>query len=419
MSIQFTANNQIFKVNSTNTLTRAFTLLAKVKLDDTAVAGTVLSLFSPNSKIYRLRWSGVTWELINNDGTLITVGGTATTSEWVSVALRVTTFNNGIGDITRVAAFVRNTSGATVTASGDTVQYTDTIGQIFVGNYIDYSAAGRNNARFKAADVKSWSVVLSQADIEAEWNQQAPIRTADRVVVNYLDGGSIAAAQTSDYAVATWANSWTAVDADGTTKSLPVYSAEAPSYTTNPTLSGEDTLPQLDNPGTGGALERTLGAATLSSTGEVPRTGALSSTLGVATLSSTGTVPVRGELSRTLGAATLTSAGAVRISGALSSTLGAATLTAADASLAIANLSATLGAVTFSSTGVAILGEIDGTLIGLLGPASLSSGGFVGTVPVERAFTATVVDNTFVATALATDFSRTARAVELQATVVQ
>jgi hypothetical protein len=245
MSVQVTANNQSFRVDSGALLPRAFTVTCKIKLDDTAVAGTVLSLVSDNFKLYRVRWSGATWQFINSDSSLTSIGGTGTTAQWVSVAMRISTTPVSGGDITRVDTFVRNDGGVTFTASGTTEQFMDTVGRIFIGNLVDYSPAGQNNARFKAADLKAWSVVLSQADIETEWDQQAPSRTADRVVINYFDGGSIEAAAASDYAVAAWAATWDRIDNDGSIKSFPVYSAESPSYGggTARTLTGTDTLP--------------------------------------------------------------------------------------------------------------------------------------------------------------------------------
>lgn len=253
MSVQLTAIGQMLRVDAgaASTIPRAFTATAQIKVDQLAVAGTVLTIITTNFKLYRLRWSGSSWGLVNSDGATINVGGTASTSEWVSVALRVTTFAVSGGVNTRVAAFVRNAGGSTLSASADTVQFVDNVQALFVGNHSDYYAAditdGRNTARFKAADYKAWSVVLSQSEIEAEWAQQAPARTTDRVVVNYFDGGSIAAAQASDYAIDTWAQTWDARDSDGSPKALAAYSAESPTYggVVARVLAGSDTLPAI------------------------------------------------------------------------------------------------------------------------------------------------------------------------------
>jgi hypothetical protein len=329
--------------------------------------------------------------------------------------------NNGTAGNGRVQAYIRRPGQSTVTAFADYSPSTtsDAIGlRVQLGASTSYY--NDRGARFIAADAKLWSRVLTQSQIEAEWDQQTPASASDLMVANYFDGGTISAALTSDVSNISWGGSWNATNFDGGGQANPTYSSDAPTYgPAAPTLSGEDTLPQLEAAGISGTVSATLGAATLSSAGSVPRTGTLSSTLGAATLSSAGVVLAGGSLTRTLGAATLASSGAIAVSGSLSATLGTATLLSADVPLTRGNVNVVLGAATLSSAGVAVLGEIDGVLLATLGATNLSSAGFVGVVPIDRPLTLSVVDNSIVATVLATDLSRTARAVELQATVVQ
>jgi hypothetical protein len=126
-----------------------------------------------------------------------------------------------------------------------------------------------------------------------------------------------------------------------------------------------------------GNLSQTLGAATLSASGQVSVSGSLSSTLGAATGSAAGSVAVAGSLSSTLGTATLSASGGVQASGSLSSTLSAATLSASGtvgAAEITGNLSQTLGAATLSGSGGV---QVAGSLTATLGSATLSGSGGV------------------------------------------
>ncbi len=430
MSIQFTADNSLTGIGTSNSalmVPRTFTFTAKVKITDLAalgVSGAPASIISILTRDYRsayLAWNGTGWtvraEYSSTATATLATGGA--TSEWVSIALVMS--NNGTAGNGRVQAYIRRPGQSTVTAFADYSPSTtsDAIGlRVQLGASTSYY--NDRGARFIAADAKLWSRVLTQSQIEAEWDQQTPASASDLMVANYFDGGTVSAALTSDVSNISWGGSWNATNFDGGGQANPTYSSDAPTYgPAAPTLSGEDTLPQLEAAGISGTVSATLGAATLSSAGSVPRTGTLSSTLGTATLSSAGTAPVLGTASATLGTATLTSSGVVAVRGALSATLGAVTLSAADLASTRGNVSVTLGSATLSSTVSGVLGEIDGVLLATLGAINLSSVGTIGQFPLERPFTVTVVDNSIVATVLATDLSRTARAVELQATVVQ
>jgi hypothetical protein len=123
-----------------------------------------------------------------------------------------------------------------------------------------------------------------------------------------------------------------------------------------------------------GTLSKTLGAATLSATGEVDIAGALSKTLAAATVLATGEIALAGALSKSLDAATLVSAGTIGATGvgSLSQTLGAVTLVGTG-TLSIAGQSAiTLGAATLASTGEI---KLSGALARTLADLTLSGSG--------------------------------------------
>lgn len=423
MSVQFSLASHICGINSGSALARSFTYTAKVKLTS-STAGDVLTIVTPAFKIMQLYWNGTAWGLtsFSSGSSVQTALGATPINEWVSAALVFTNYNDGTSNNSRCIAYVKAAGGSVLTATINTspAQYSDTVGRIFLGDHVSYTSPTGTplNAAFIGADVKLWSTVLTQSQIEAEWDQQAPVITSNLICANYFDGGSISAALTSDTSNAAYADTWSAVDSDDSTNTNPVYSSDAPTYgPAAPVLSGEDTLPEA--PVITGALTATLGAATLASTTTAPRTADLTATLGAATLSSTTATAIAGSLTATLGATTLSSTGVVPVFGDLVVTLGAATLEASDLASTRGVLDATLGAATLSATASAVLVERTGVLSATLGSAGLLSAGTVGVYPLDRLFTATVVDNSLVVTVLATDLSRTVRAVELQATVLQ
>lgn len=271
------------------------------------------------------------------------------------------------------------------------------------------------------AHLKVYNRALSESEVAAEATQGAPVSSTNLISYHSFSNSSIATAVAPDAGTGTFFYF----------TSAPSTSTDMPVFVSPPSLEGEDDLPEsgdaslsgedtlTEGPAILGDLTATLGAATLAATATAPRTADLTATLGAATLSSTTATAIAGSLTSTLGAATLSSTGVVPVFGDLSVTLGAATLEASDLASTRGVLNATLGAATLSATASAVLVERTGVLSATLGSASLSSAGTVGAYPLDRLFTATVVDNSLVVTVLATDLSRTVRAVELQATVLQ
>ena len=131
-----------------------------------------------------------------------------------------------------------------------------------------------------------------------------------------------------------------------------------------------------------GTLDKSLGALTSSGAGQVALAGTLARTLGAATLAASGGAPaLAGTLDKGLGALTASGAGQLALAGQLAKTLGAATVAAAGGTPALTGqLAATLGALTSSGAGKL---AIAGALATTLGAATLSS--MSGAEHVQRA----------------------------------
>ena len=122
-----------------------------------------------------------------------------------------------------------------------------------------------------------------------------------------------------------------------------------------------------------GTLDKSLGAATASSAGQLALTGTLDKSLGALTSSGAGQVALAGTLARTLGATTLSAAGgAPALAATLDKSLGALTASGAGQLALAATLDKPLGALTSSGAGQV---AIAGTLARTLGAATVAAAG--------------------------------------------
>ncbi|HMQ39066.1 MAG TPA: hypothetical protein PKA33_01675 [Amaricoccus sp.] len=135
-----------------------------------------------------------------------------------------------------------------------------------------------------------------------------------------------------------------------------------------------------------GTLSKTLGAVTLSASGQVVIAGAAAQTLGALSLSSAGSLAVTGSVGVTFAPATLSAAGGLEVAGSLAATL--ADLTAAGVgalSLAVA-VDVALEDVAVSGAGVV---ANSGALASTLEDAALSAS---GAVAISGSLSATLAD---------------------------
>lgn len=243
MSVQFTANTQICGIDSNTAIDqKSFTITAKVYLDSDT-AGAALSTDTTSMQYHELYWDSTAnggWKIgVNYRGTQATMG-TTPVNEWVSIAM---VFRANVSNLAEIRGHVKAASGAMLSATAANAQPVDTLNEIFISG--GYPTSGASAwFRGKIADVKLWARPLSDAEVEAEFASQAPVSTTDLICANYFDGGDITNALSSNISNQAYANTWTAVDYAGVTRSNPIYSAAAPAYATaGVTLSGTVAMP--------------------------------------------------------------------------------------------------------------------------------------------------------------------------------
>lgn len=245
MSVEFTSSTHVCGIDSDTALNhRAFTVTLKAFLNSDT-AGPALSIDTTEQQYHELYWAGsatgwrvgVNYRNATNSRTI----GTTPTGEWVSLGL-VGLAN--ASDLSELRGHVRPSGGAMLSVTAPNhAMFVDTVDTIHLsGGYVGLSASSW--LRGKVADVKIWSRSLSDAEVEAEFDSQAPVSSTGLVCANYFDGGDITAALTSDISNATYANVWSNLDFQGATFTNPGYSTAAPTYAAaGVTLSGTVAMP--------------------------------------------------------------------------------------------------------------------------------------------------------------------------------
>lgn len=237
MSIEFDSNYDYARIAPAGAIAHAqFTIIGKARIRS-AAWGTVLSVLTDATHYHAINVesNGTTFTLSRNYGAATATIGTASLDEWVSVAL----VGWDSGGQRKLTGYLKTASGALQKATLDDPQYVGDLNYIWAG-----AGYGEDYPRGRIADVRVWSAVLSDAEIESEMDAADAQREDDLVCSNAFSGVDIDAALTSTVSNAAYADTWVAKDADGTDGTKPTYSADAPVYVGfGPTLSGSVNMP--------------------------------------------------------------------------------------------------------------------------------------------------------------------------------
>lgn len=236
MSVGFSASGQLLYIDSDTDIDQeSFTVLGQFKLTSD-VSCALITLDTTAGRMHELWYDSTTGQLQvrENYSDIVATIGSVEIDEWFLAGLRGE--DPGTTRMRLHGFFVRS-GGAVNAAYVDSPQYLDSLNLIYLG-------AGTNNAsdwlRGRVADVHVAKRTWTDGEIAAQALQQAAYVSGSLVCSAYLDGGSLAAAKTSDVANETYASSWTTPGGG----SDPAYSSDAPSYAPGAvTLAGGWTMP--------------------------------------------------------------------------------------------------------------------------------------------------------------------------------
>jgi len=156
--------------------------------------------------------------------------GTLVNDEWFDAAF---VGDDSSGSL-KYRGYIQRPGAALGVVEVDGVVGSGWFSQIVVGNRYDgYFFDGR------ATEVRIWRAALSAVELAAEFLSATPVRTGQLVCAADFTGASLAVALVSSVSGDTWTGTW---ETDGST---PTVDADAPTYSSVPTLTGSSVLPAV------------------------------------------------------------------------------------------------------------------------------------------------------------------------------
>ena len=226
MSIEFTGSGQRFTVDTGAAIDhKSFTIAGKFKITSNTTC-SLAEIITTSTRVLRLWYDATSGEIKVSEvyQGVTAVVGSVTVNTWFTAGLQGQ--DRGTDQL-RLHGFVVPSGGTFSAAYVDSNQYFDQLNSIFVGTSEDDTS---DWLRGYAADFHLWSSFLTQSQIEAQATRQAAITSTALIGSNYFDGGTIAAAKTSNVSNQSYFDTWAAADSDGTSRTDPVYNADAPAY---------------------------------------------------------------------------------------------------------------------------------------------------------------------------------------------
>lgn len=228
MSITLTPEGKI-RLFPSGLSSTSCTITVKFKrLTDTNAAVNLISCYDDGSHLHVMGFDSTGDNVVvsaNYDATISSSLGTTTTGNWESMGL-VLTGTNLIG-------YYQTAIGGSVSTQTIAQGTTFSIQQLLIGSSYYSGFNGR------IADVKIWDTALSAAEIAAEFNAQAPVKTANLISYSSLAGSDLNEASTANTSNVAYANLW-----DPQPEANAAVNVDAPTYgAASIILTGADTLP--------------------------------------------------------------------------------------------------------------------------------------------------------------------------------